>query len=29
MTLAAVYNQNEMEFGATTLRSSVGFKIAV
>jgi hypothetical protein len=29
MTLAAVYNQNEMEFGATTLRSRVGFKIAV
>ena len=29
MTLAAVYNQNEIEFDATTLRRSVGFKIAV
>jgi hypothetical protein len=29
MTLAAVYNQNETEFGATGYRRSVGFKIAV
>ena len=29
MTLAAVYNQNETEFAATTLRPTVGFKIAV
>ena len=29
MTLAAVYNQNETEFAAATLRRTVGFKIAV
>ena len=29
MTLATVYNQNETEFAATTLRKTVGFKIAV
>jgi len=29
MTLATVYNQNEAEFAASTLRKTVGFKIAV
>jgi hypothetical protein len=29
MTLAAVYNQNETEFAATTYRKSIGFKIEV
>jgi len=29
MTLAAVYNQHETEFLATSQRKSMGFKIAV
>ena len=29
MTLASVYNQNEMGFAATTMRKTMGFKVAV
>jgi hypothetical protein len=29
MTLAAIYNQNDMEFAATTQRKSIGFKTAM
>jgi len=29
MTLAAVYNQSEMEFAATAMRKTIGFRIAV